>query len=116
MNRFSYTIAATALGLLALVGCSNAQQPTTQAPSSTESTAQSPSKTSDASQESFSALTTVVSNTRAVVEAGNFDRARQEFNKFEDTWLKVEDGVKAKAADSYNSSSGCAQRKRQSES
>lgn len=102
MKRFSYAIAATALGILALVGCSNAQQPGTLAPSNTKTTAPSPSTTSDASQGGFGALTTVVSNTRAAVEAGNFDQARQEFNKFEDTWLKVEDGVKAKAADSYS--------------
>ena len=50
----------------------------------------------------FGDLTAVVSKTQQAVEANDFAKARDEFDKFEGAWSKVEDGVKAKSSDTYN--------------
>ena len=103
MKRLIYIIPVTAIGLLTLVGCNNDQKSTTQAPTTTETTAGTAvSKTTVATQGGFNALVSVVSNTKTAVQGGNFDKAQQEFNKFEDSWSKVEDGVKTKSSKTYN--------------
>ncbi|GET40064.1 DUF4363 family protein [Microseira wollei] len=102
INRLSYAIAITTIGLLALTGCSSNTQPTSQASPAVETTAPTAATTaSNTTQEGFTALVGVVSNTKTAVEAGNFDQAQKAFDKFEDAWNKVEDGVKAKSAKSY---------------
>jgi hypothetical protein len=50
----------------------------------------------------FGGLLTVVTNTKTAVEAGDFAKAKTEFGQFEDSWKMVEDGVKAKSADTYD--------------
>jgi hypothetical protein len=55
-----------------------------------------PSKTSG-----FTSLQTVVTKTLSAVDTGKFSVAKEEFNKFEDAWKKVEDGLKKKSPDSY---------------
>ncbi len=49
----------------------------------------------------FTALQGVISKTKTAAEAGNFDQAKAEFEKFEDSWKTVEDGVKAKSSETY---------------
>jgi septal ring factor EnvC (AmiA/AmiB activator) len=43
----------------------------------------------------------VVSKTKTAVTSGNFVQAKKEFNKFENAWKEVEDGIKAKSRDNY---------------
>ena len=103
MKRLIYIIPVTAIALLTLVGCNSDQKSTTQTPAATETAAGTAiSKTTVAPQGGFNALVSVVSNTKTAVQGGNFDKAQQEFNKFEDSWSKVEDGVKTKSSKTYN--------------
>ncbi|MBD6615277.1 DUF4363 family protein [Komarekiella sp. 'clone 1'] len=103
MKRLIYIISLTAISLLTLVGCNSPQQSTTQTPATTETTGGTTvSQTPGATQAGFDALSSVVSNTKTSVEAGNFDKAQQEFDKFENAWVKVEDGVKTKSSKTYN--------------
>lgn len=101
MNRLNSVIAATAISILVLAGCNNGQQPSTQA-SPGAGTTTNANSTSKATQAGFDTLTTVVSNTKTAVEAGNFDQAQQAFNQFENAWVKVEDGVKTKSPKGYS--------------
>ncbi|AVH64994.1 MULTISPECIES: DUF4363 domain-containing protein [unclassified Nostoc] len=103
MKRLIYIIPVAAIGLLTLVGCNSDQKSTTQTPATTETTAATTvSKTPVATQGGFDTLVGVVSNTKTAVQAGKFDTAQQEFNKFENAWSKVEDGVKTKSSKTYN--------------
>ncbi|MEH2347561.1 MAG: DUF4363 domain-containing protein [Nostoc sp.] len=103
MKRLIYIIPVTAIGLLTLVGCNSDQKSTTQTPATTETTAATTgSKTPVATQGGFDTLVGVVSSTKTAVQAGKFDIAQQEFNKFENAWSKVEDGVKTKSSKTYN--------------
>lgn len=95
MKSFIYIIPVIAISLLTLAGCNSAQQSTTQTPATT-------TETTGAAQGGFDALISVVSNTKTAVEAGSFDKAQQEFDKFENAWVKVEDGVKTKSSKTYN--------------
>lgn len=100
MVRLNYVLIIGAIALLTLVGCSSPNQSTTQTP------AGSPAPNTGAAgvttpQLGYQSLLGVVANTRAAVEAGNYAQAKAEFNKFEGNWKQVEDGVKAKSADSY---------------
>ncbi|WP_016953149.1 DUF4363 family protein [Anabaena sp. PCC 7108] len=103
MKRLIYIIPITAISLLTLVGCNSAEQSTTETPTATETTGGTKvSATPGATQGGFDSLSSVVSKTKAAVEAGKFDTAQQEFDKFEDYWSKVEDGVKTKSSKTYN--------------
>ncbi|MDZ8186283.1 MAG: DUF4363 domain-containing protein [Nostoc sp. ChiSLP02] len=103
MKRLIYIIPVAAISLLTFAGCNSSEQSTNQTPSTTETTGgKTVSKTSTAPQGGFNALVSVVSNTKTAVQAGNFDKAQKEFDKFEDAWSKVEDGVKAKSSKTYN--------------
>ncbi|MEH2077792.1 MAG: DUF4363 domain-containing protein [Nostoc sp.] len=103
MKRVIYIIPVVAISLLTLVGCNSDQKSTTQTPATTETTAATTvSKTPVATQGGFDTLVGVVSNTKTAVQAGKFDTAQQEFNKFENAWSKVEDGVKTKSSKTYN--------------
>jgi len=103
MKRLIYIIPVTTISLLTLVGCNNTQQSTTKTPATTETTGGTAvSGNTGATQGGFNALISVVSNTKTPVEAGNFDKAQQEFDKFENAWGKVEDGVKTKSSKTYN--------------
>lgn len=103
MKRVIYIIPVVAISLLTLVGCNSDQKSTTQTPATTETTAATTvSKAPVATQGGFDTLVGVVSNTKTAVQAGKFDTAQQEFNKFENAWSKVEDGVKTKSSKTYN--------------
>ena len=43
----------------------------------------------------------VVTKTKIAIEAENFDQAKTDFTRFEDSWKTVEDGVKATAPARY---------------
>jgi Domain of unknown function (DUF4363) len=103
MKRLIYIIPVTVIGLMTLVGCNSDQTSTTQTPATTETTGgKTVSGTPGAAQNGFNALESVVANTKTAVEAGKFDKAQQEFDKFENSWAKVEDGVKTKSSKTYN--------------
>jgi soluble cytochrome b562 len=100
------------ISLFVLAGCNSTEQSATQtspdASSATSETVTPPkaSGTANTKQENaqggFKDLHNVVSKTKTAVEAGDFAKAKAEFSKFEDSWSKVEDGVKAKSRDRYN--------------
>jgi hypothetical protein len=100
MNRLNPLAIVALISLMTLVGCNNGEKPSTTeaspAANSTSKTAANPTATTG-----FQGLKGVVSNTQAAVEAGNFTKAKGEFDKFEDSWSKVEDGVKAKSPTTY---------------
>lgn len=86
------------LSAFTLAGCSKTQPPVTETQPSATSTASSSSETP---RQGVGALLSVVSNTQAAVEAGDFAKAKQEFDKFEAAWQPVEDGIKDKSPESY---------------
>jgi len=103
MARFNQILVLSAISLLALAGCDSAKEASTPQTSSAPVPAATAVKTEKAaSQGNYAELSGVVSSTKAAVEAGNFAKAKTEFNKFEDAWKKVEDGIKAKAPKSYD--------------
>ncbi|MHC5594984.1 MAG: DUF4363 domain-containing protein [Nostoc sp.] len=111
MNRFNPVLIVALFSLMTLVGCNKGEQPTAQtspAGSSISDTAASPAATtsgqtavSPSANTGFKGLEAVVTNTKTAVVAGNFAKAKGEFDKFEDSWSKVEDGVKAKSPTTY---------------
>lgn len=111
MNRFNPVLIVAAISLMSLVGCNKGDEPTAQTPpagSSISDTAATPAATTSpgaaatpAKTTEFQGLQGVVTNTKAAVEAGDFTKAKGEFDKFEDFWSKVEDGVKAKSPTTY---------------
>ncbi|MDZ8096645.1 MAG: DUF4363 domain-containing protein [Nostoc sp. DedQUE05] len=111
MNRFNPVLIVAAISMMTLVGCNQAEEPTAQTPpagSSISDTTATPAATTTPSAAATPAATTefqglqgVVTNTKTAVEAGDFTKAKGEFDKFEDLWSKVEDGVKAKSPTTY---------------
>lgn len=84
------------ISVLTLVSCSSPEvKPVEQ--SSTV-----PSKTTEVAKLSgFSGMQDVIGKTKAAIEAKNFNLAKTEFAKFEDSWKTVEDGVKVKSKTTY---------------
>ena len=84
------------ISVLTLVSCSSPEvKPIEQ--SSTV-----PSKTTEVAKLSgFSGMQDVIGKTKAAIEAKNFNLAKTEFAKFEDSWKTVEDGVKVKSKTTY---------------
>ncbi len=84
------------ISVLTLVSCSSPEvKPIEQ--SSTV-----PSKTTEVAKLSgFSGMQDVIGKTKAAIEAKNFNLAKTEFAKFEDSWKTVEDGVKVKSRTTY---------------
>jgi hypothetical protein len=103
MARFNQILVLSAISLLALAGCDSAKEASTPPTSPAPVPAATAVKTEKAaSQGNYAELSGVVSSTKAAVQAGNFAKAKTEFDKFEDAWKKVEDGIKAKAPKSYD--------------
>jgi|SRR6476661_3944212 len=102
MARFNQILVLSAISLIALAGCDSAKEASTPQPSSTPVPAATAVKTEKAaSQGNYAELSGVVSSTKAAVQTGNFATAKTEFDKFEDAWEKVEDGIKAKSPKDY---------------
>jgi len=89
------------ISLLALVGCNKPEQSATETtPAATSnSTKKVPGQKSTVSN---AGLLAVVSKTETAVTSGNFVQAKKEFDKFEDAWKEVEDGIKAKSRNNYD--------------
>lgn len=84
------------ISVLTLVSCSSPKVKPIEKSSTV------PSKTTEVSKLSgFPGMLDVISKTKAAIEAKNFDLAKTEFAKFEDSWKTVEDGVKVKLKDTY---------------
>ena len=102
MARFNQILVLSAISLLALAGCDSAKEASTPQTSSAPVPAATAVKTEKAaSQGNYAELSGVVSSTKAAVQTGNFATAKTEFDKFEDAWKKVEDGIKAKSRKDY---------------
>jgi hypothetical protein len=102
MARFNQILVLSAISLIALAGCDSAKEASTPQTSSTPVPAATAVKTEKAaSQGNYAELSGVVSSTNAAVQAGNFAKAKTEFDKFEDAWKKVEDPIKAKSPKDY---------------
>ena len=111
MNRNRIWVIST-LALLVLAACSSNQSApnttasapattTSSSPESKETKASPASSSPNETQAGFTGLKSVVSKTKSEVEANNLAKAQKEFGEFEEYWQKVEDGVKAKSADTY---------------
>lgn len=111
MNRNRIWVIST-LTVLILTACNrNSSTPntTTSTPETTITTSPENRKieaspvpsTRSETQSGFTRLKNVVAQTKSAVDANNFVKAKQEFGEFEEYWEKVEDGVKAKSADTY---------------
>ncbi len=102
MKNFKSKLSWSGIILLALVGCSNPEPTTIQnnpSGSNNSQTASAPAKTSTTGNTS---LLSIVSKTKTAVTSGNFAQAKKEFDKFEDAWKEVEDGIKAKSPKDYD--------------
>ncbi|MBW4442724.1 MAG: DUF4363 family protein [Plectolyngbya sp. WJT66-NPBG17] len=97
--RFS-TFFSLIAGLLVLTACGSKDQPAAQSPSAAQSPLPVPAAPA-APAAGISSLQTVISNTTTAVNAGDFPKAKGEFDKFEDSWETVEDGIKQKAPSTY---------------
>jgi major membrane immunogen (membrane-anchored lipoprotein) len=97
MKRFKVISTVAVISLLALVGCSNPETATIQT-NPNGSVASAPATTSTTGNKS---LLTIVSKTKTAVTSGNFVEAKKEFDEFEDAWEEVEDGIKAKSRNNY---------------
>ncbi len=97
MKRFKVISTVVGISLLALVGCTNPEQATIQT-TPNGSVASAPATTSTTGNNS---LLIIVSKTKTAVQSGNFVQAKKEFDKFEDAWKEVEDGIKAKSRNNY---------------
>lgn len=102
MARFNQILVLSAISLLALAGCDSAKEASTPPTSPAPVPAATDVKTEKAaSQGNYAELSGMVSSTKAAVQAGNFATAKTEFDKFEDAWEEVEDGIKAKSPKDY---------------
>jgi len=100
MKNFKPMLIIGSISLLTLVGCNKPEQAATETtPAATNSTEKAPGKKSTADN---AGLLAVVSKTKTAVTSGNFVQAKKEFDKFEDVWKEVEDGIKAKSRDNYD--------------
>ncbi len=97
MKRFKVISTVVGISLLALVGCTNPEQATIQN-TPNGSVASAPATTSTTGNNS---LLIIVSKTKTAVQSGDFVQAKKEFDKFEDAWKEVEDGIKAKSRNNY---------------
>ncbi|MBO1053792.1 MAG: DUF4363 domain-containing protein [Dolichospermum sp. DET73] len=101
MKSFKPMLIIASISLLTLVGCNKPEQAATETtPAATSnSTKKVPGQKSTVSN---AGLLAVVSKTKTAVKAGNFVQAKKEFDKFEDAWKEVEDGIKAKSRNNYD--------------
>ena len=98
MKRFTVGLMSS-IAVLTLTSCSGAKdaEPIATAPT-TAAKANSSVKTA---APGFVALQAVILKTKGSVEKGDFEQAKTEFGKFENSWKTVEDGVKTKAPKVY---------------
>lgn len=102
MRRLLYLIWIFGLvSTFSLSGCKNGEE--VAPPNSPETSSSTLSENVETSvAEGTTGLSSIVSKTQVAVESGNFPKAKQEFDKFEESWKTVEDGIKAKSPESYD--------------
>ena len=97
---------ASTLSLFTLAGCSSSSTPTATLPAETTPTATTSETTISTNQSvstgELSDMSMQVAETKAAVEAGNFDTAKTTSGKIEDAWKQVEDGIKKKDKTAYD--------------
>ena len=96
MKSFKPMLIIASLSLLTLVGCNKPEQ------AATETTPATTANSTEKAPAGNTGLITVVFKTKTAVKSGNFVQAKKEFDKFEDVWKGVEDGIKAKSRDNYD--------------
>jgi hypothetical protein len=74
---------------------------TTKTPDKTTITSETTKTTTATTTEASNPLLPIVSSTKTAVEAGNFAKAKTEFENFDKSWKDVEDEIKAKSPDVY---------------
>lgn len=97
MSRFQLLLVSS----LALFGLSSCGDPQASAPEKA-STAAVKTEAATNPAAGFTALQNVTEKTTAVVKSGKFEQAKADFEKFEDSWKIVEDGVKVKSSKTYD--------------
>jgi hypothetical protein len=107
MKLFAKTaLIASGMGLLLMTGCQGASDSVKSASDTVKEAAPAMSPAAIANKmdalKGMTGLTTVVSNTKAAVQKGDFAAAKAEFGKFEGVWKSVEDGVKKKSPAAYD--------------
>ncbi|MFM7426057.1 MAG: DUF4363 family protein [Elainella sp.] len=94
--------AAGMISTAVLAGCTTsnttAEAPMNSGAPATETTGQTAGQTIG----NTSGLKQVVTNTKTAVEAGDFSKAKTEFDQFETAWKPIEDGIKAKSPQGYD--------------
>ncbi len=88
----------TAISFLTLAGCSNGEKSAVETSPDVSPASQTATTSTEQTDQG---LLNVVNNTKSAVEAGDFAKAKTEFDKFEDSWKPVEDGIKAKSPENY---------------
>ncbi|MFS8118022.1 MAG: hypothetical protein ACMG55_05955 [Microcoleus sp.] len=107
MARFNPILVLSAVTLVALAGCGDKEAstpstpPSAVPPATTTTTTTTTGSEKPVSTASYPELMSVVTNTKAAVDAGDFVKAKTEFDTFETSWKKVEDGIKAKEPKNY---------------
>lgn len=102
--RFKLAILLCAIGALSLSSCGKTQLSSTSTPAEQHTT--SVQTQTDVNAANYPQLLDVVTKTRAAIEAGDTQKAQQEFDQFEGAWSQVEDGIKDKSPDSYDAIEG----------
>ena len=98
MKRFQPMLIIVGISLLTLVGCNGGEQASTNTPAATPETSLAAGKFTQGNN----GLLAVVAKTKTAVTSGNFVQAKKEFDKFEDFWKEVEDGIKTKSPKNYD--------------
>jgi hypothetical protein len=109
--KFNYSFGLSLIALSMLISCGSPKDTALQSPAGNSPEATAQPKAGDAmkakadgnpDQQNFVTLQNVIAQTKSVVKKGDFVAAKSEFARFEASWSKVEDGVKARSRDSYN--------------
>jgi hypothetical protein len=107
MRHFHKLLILIPLSLITLVGCGEAAKEGSKEATKKVETLASPAsdvKTAvkKVAGEGVGGLIDTVTKTQAAIKAGDFKTAKTEFQAFEGTWKKIEDGIKAKSGKSYD--------------
>ena len=100
--RFKPVLWLCAVGVFALAGCSKPEASASSSSPAPSTVSASPATEMASPTSGYPQLLGVVTNTKAAVEAKDFAKAQQEFDKFEGVWSQVEDGIKAKSSQTYD--------------
>ncbi len=97
MARLNQILVLSAISLITLAGCDSAEEAFTPKTSSSAVPAATAKTDKPATLLYYPELSGIAFNTKKAVEAGDFAKAKTEFVKFENSWKKFKDPIKAKA-------------------